>query len=85
MRAVYMPLNAIVSPPVLARLSPETKFGATLPKPGLSNTGKSTRKEWDVGIIIRRLLIAAAPFLWRKYRNRSKRKKDGADRSGGRR
>jgi hypothetical protein len=50
----------------------------------MSNTNKRKRKEWDVGRILRKLLIAAAPFVWRKYRDRSKRKKDGAPRDGSR-
>ncbi len=30
-----------------------------------------------MGSILKKLLMAAAPFIWRKYRNRSKSKKSG--------
>jgi hypothetical protein len=31
-----------------------------------------------MGSILRKLLIAAAPFVWRKYRDRRKSKKNGS-------
>lgn len=30
-----------------------------------------------MGSILRKLLMAAAPFIWRKYRGRGKRRKSG--------
>ena len=42
-------------------------------------TGFRRRRFDGMGRLIRRLLILAAPFVWRKFQERRRRKKEGQD------
>lgn len=63
-------------------------FGATVPDPGMSDTCETPNRNAlnktsdadqrvregseGMGTLLKKLLIAAAPFIWRKYRERGK-------------